>query len=491
MNTEQVLPTAQLGPISASKRIDVMDILRGFALIGIILMNIEWFGRFGEEAGRFDFSLTGADWGAGWFIRLFVEGKFYKLFSLLFGMGFAVMLLRAQEVGRPFGAWFVRRMLVLFTFGMAHLVFLWDGDILHDYAVGGLMLLGWVFIVRHQRMGWFCNPRSFMRLGVVILSLPFIIALGASFFFGATRTQDVMAEALVERKAVIAEVEIIKTDENRGLALLAKAKKESKADGNAKDIEEVDEDAMSAEQKVIYNAEKRFVSEHKRQERKDKELEVLSQGSYWQVVDLRLGEVSKVLKRTPIAALLMGFPLFLIGYWFIASGIFREPKKHINLFKSMTWIGLGTGLFISAGALLLMTHPVTENANGLIAISNVMFMFAQLPMTAGYLGAIVLICLTVRGNRWLSWLAPMGRMALTNYIMHSVILTSIFYGYAGGLYGHVSRFGQVGLVVAIIASQALLSRFWLKHFQFGPLEWLWRSMTYMKMQPMRVEKPQT
>ena len=90
-----------------------MDILRGFALLGIILMNIEWFNRSATDMRTFDVSLTGLDHAVGWLIRAFVEGKFYKLFALLFGMGFAVMLLRAKEVGRPFGAWFARRMLVL------------------------------------------------------------------------------------------------------------------------------------------------------------------------------------------------------------------------------------------------------------------------------------------------------------------------------------------------------------------------------------------
>jgi uncharacterized protein len=78
------------------------------ALIGILLMNIEWFGRSILELGTFDESLTGFDHAVGWLIRCFVEGKFYKLFALLFGMGFAVMLLRARESGKPFGAWFTR-----------------------------------------------------------------------------------------------------------------------------------------------------------------------------------------------------------------------------------------------------------------------------------------------------------------------------------------------------------------------------------------------
>jgi uncharacterized membrane protein YeiB len=109
-----------LSPVTESARIDVMDILRGFALIGIVFMNIEWFNRSGTDLRTFDVSLTGMNHAVGWLVRAFVEGKFYKLFALLFGMGFAVMLLRAREAGRPFGAWFIRRMLVLMLIGFLH-----------------------------------------------------------------------------------------------------------------------------------------------------------------------------------------------------------------------------------------------------------------------------------------------------------------------------------------------------------------------------------
>ena len=150
-NTPDSVP--ELAPIAAAKRIDAMDILRGFALIGILLMNVEWFNRPISDLGGFDNSLTGLDHAFGWLIRCFVEGKFYKLFALLFGMGFAVMLIRARDVGKPYGAWFTRRMLVLMVFGLLHMVFLWGGDILHDYAFGGLIFLGWVRLVAFHHRG--------------------------------------------------------------------------------------------------------------------------------------------------------------------------------------------------------------------------------------------------------------------------------------------------------------------------------------------------
>ena len=154
-----------LAPITAARRIDAMDILRGFALIGILLMNIEWFNRPIAELPRFDHALTGFDHAASFLVMLLVQGKFYKLFSLLFGMGFAIMLSRAQERGQPFTAVFLRRMLALWLIGVAHLVFFWGGDILHDYAVGGLLLLGWVGLWNRGRM------KRFAKIGGEMVSL--------------------------------------------------------------------------------------------------------------------------------------------------------------------------------------------------------------------------------------------------------------------------------------------------------------------------------
>ena len=136
------LPSLDLAPIAANERIEALDVVRGFALLGIFLMNIEYFNRtlasLNEGMPR---GLTGLDWLASWFIAYFVQGKFWTIFSLLFGMGFAVMMVRAELAGREFKKVYLRRVLALAVFGAAHFVFLWEGDILFSYAVGALMLM--------------------------------------------------------------------------------------------------------------------------------------------------------------------------------------------------------------------------------------------------------------------------------------------------------------------------------------------------------------
>ena len=116
--------------------------VRGFALLGIFLMNIEFFNRtfasFDEGMPR---GLTGMNWLASWFIAYFVQGKFWTIFSLLFGMGFAVMMVRAEQAGREFKKVYLRRVLALAVFGAAHFILLWEGDILFSYAVAALMLM--------------------------------------------------------------------------------------------------------------------------------------------------------------------------------------------------------------------------------------------------------------------------------------------------------------------------------------------------------------
>ncbi len=133
---------APFAPVAEGQRIEALDVVRGFALLGIFLMNIEWFNRpFGAFNEGIPRAATGLDWLATWFVNYFVAGKFWTIFSLLFGMGFAVMLVRAERAGREFTQVYLRRILALAVFGAVHYIFIWQGDILFSYAVGALALL--------------------------------------------------------------------------------------------------------------------------------------------------------------------------------------------------------------------------------------------------------------------------------------------------------------------------------------------------------------
>ncbi len=465
----------ELAPIAASMRIDAMDILRGFALIGILLMNIEWFNRPIASLGGFDKSLVGFDHAFGWLVRCFVEGKFYKLFALLFGMGFAVMLIRAKEAGRPFTAWFVRRMLVLLVIGLLHMIFLWNGDILHDYAIAGLVLLGWILLLRKERLRKFDNPRAFLKVSLTWLAFPIVAAAIAGIGFSVIYDHDKLTGQWEREQQIAATVDA------RMALPVEEAPDEAEADEP--------DDELTKEQEFELAVNERVEFERERDDGIEKETTAFTQSSYWEATKYRFWNALKWLKFSPVLTFTMLIPIFLLGYWFIATGVLRNHREHRHIFRPMAWLGMSVGLFFTTGGLMVMQSPPTEISGSLQATGNILFFAGQYALAAGYLGLIVTLLGSPRWAQRLGRLAPMGRMALTNYIMHSAILTSVFYGYAGGMFGQLSRAPQMLMVAIIVIFQLYFSAWWLSRFRFGPLEWVWRSLTYKSLQPMRLADP--
>lgn len=508
------LPQEELSPIKPSMRIDAMDILRGFALIGILIMNIEWFNRPISELGSANSALAGLDHVTGWLVRCFVEGKFYKLFALLFGMGFAVMINSAIEAGKPFGAWFVRRMVVLFVFGVLHLVFLWEGDILHDYAFAGLMLLALIYLFRTKRLQKYNHPKVFLKLGLWWLLLPPIIGIFVGIGFSLSHDNQKLSEQWQERQHILDLVEQLETqaelvaatpEVNSSVSLAEQTHNDALSDYQADeqnsqtspnevlyelaeedtltDANTEEEPELSPEQK----AQEIFETQQENKQEVAKELAALKDGNYWQATQYRAEKSIEHLLITPAFTFGMLLPIFILGYWLISAGIMRDYKQHTVLFSSMRRIGLGVGLFTTVAGLMIGDHPAVKDLGLLQIVGGFLFGMGQFFMAAGYLGLIMGLLMSPRWHRLLSYLAPLGRMALTNYLMHSLILTTLFYGYAGGLYGEISRAPQMLIVLAIIVLQIPLSSWWLKHYRFGPLEWLWRSLTYKKWQAFRIQ----
>jgi len=470
-----------LAPIVATERIDLMDVLRGFALIGILLMNVEWFNRPIAELLRLDTGLTGIDHAVAWCVKIFVEGKFYKLFSLLFGMGFAVMLTRAEAKGQPFAAMFVRRMAALLLFGMLHMVLFWGGDILHDYAVGGLLLLGWVALFRWRRLRKFDTDRFVRRFSLIAIAVPLVVGAAIGFGYGLARDPGESRRAWEERQRVEPRVEAMLADAKAGRRdLIADPKKKEG---------KVDLDKLPAAQRIEKQAEKHARRRAEHDKEVADEIKAFSQPSYWEATRFRTMFSLQKLAKTPIFALFILLPIFLLGFWLIRSGVVRNPEPHLGAYRIVALVGLLFGFMLSVAAYTILNHPATQLVNVFSVVGFMMNLCGQLLMAAGYFASFVLMMQRARWRERLHWLAPMGRMALTNYLMHSLILTTLFYGYAFAQFGRISRAPQMLLVVAIIAMQALLSRWWLSRFQYGPLEWLWRSITYWQWQSLRLPAP--
>jgi len=469
-----------LAPIVESRRIDAMDVLRGFALIGILFMNIEWFGRPIGDLGTFDESLTGLDHGAGWLVRCLIEGKFYKLFALLFGMGFAVMLIRAREAGRPFGWWFIRRMSVLLVIGLLHMIFIWPGDILHDYATAGFVLLGWVTLMQKPGLKRFDHAGAYLKTGLVWLSFMFVAVTLAAIAYGVGYDHAELTERWQEERDVAALVE-------EKLALPAPP--ETADDAEDPDGQDEEDLEPTREERVEERASEIADARRLHDERVAAEIAAYTQPSWLETTKFRASQSLRRLQSTIPFTLIILMPIFLIGYWFVASGVLRNHRQNRHIFRPMAWIGSVFGLFFTVAGLILMQYPTAMEQRPIIATGSTIFLLGQYLMSAGYLGIIVMLLGNETWRPRLQRLAPMGRMALTNYIMQTAILAVLFHGYGFGLWGEVARAPQMLLATAILVLQGFLSTWWLRRYRFGPLEWLWRSATYWSLQPMRLPVP--
>lgn len=514
LQTSPSLIMANLTPINISERINAIDILRGLAIAGILIMNIEWFNRAISNLGNQDTSLTGLDHAIGWLIRCFVEGKFYKLFALLFGMGFAVMLLRAKATQQPFAAWFSRRMLVLMAFGFLHMVFLWGGDILFDYGFAGLLLLGWVCLLKKPLFKSYDNPSSFLKLALVWLSVPILISIFTGIGFGLSHDNDQLTAQWHEQIKIAERVEKVNLAPARltqdkdemltattkmpvieavePLSLLSALAQNPSLDlipvkpvisstGSVETALEISPQAL-----IELQAQKIVVQQEKMQADVLEEVNAFTNNSYWQATKFRFDFALFMMTFTIPFAFTMLLPIFILGYWLVSSSIMMRYQEYDSAFKIMAYVGVGLGTVLEVAGLLVIQHPAVKQVMLLQMVGENLFGIGQFVMTVGYFGLIMALLVHQKWRKQLAVFIPMGRMALTNYIMHSVILSSIFYGYAGGYFGEISRVAQMLIAFVIIFVQLRFSRWWLNHYAFGPLEWLWRCLSYKKLQTMRL-----
>jgi len=360
-------------------RIVALDVLRGFALFGVLLVNMLDFSSSALRANTLGMRGNEFDQLIDILISFFAVVKFYLLFSFLFGIGFAVQMRRMEASNRPFVMFYLRRLLVLFIIGVAHTIFLWDGDILTLYAVAGVMLL----LVR--------------RLSTqILLGLAGIIALGGLVIFS-------FSTELSQMSAM-----------------------------------------MGTEDIAIFLT-----------------------GSYGDLVNYRLQQAYMLDIQIPMVLV-----MFLLGLVVGRSGILDEPDRYTPFLRRWWKWALPVGII---GNILLL-WGFQEGQSWMISIGV-------------HIGApalsFVYVCAVLLHAEKLRVLAPVGQMALTNYLTHSLVCTTLFYGYGFGLYDQLSPTLTFLLVFVIYGAQIVMSRLWMSRFRFGLMEWLWRSATYWQIQPIR------
>jgi uncharacterized membrane protein YeiB len=379
----------------------------------------------------------------------------------------------------------------------------WQGDILHDYTFSGLLMLGLIYLLRTKRFEKFNNPSAILKLALWWLSIPILLASLAGVGFGTFVDRQSITEQWQENQEIMAlvsqlEIQAAATKElpsPEQTELSEQALEVLSDDESTTELAQVESDLVEediAESEDIEptpeeQAQEIFEADQEQAQETAEEISALSKGTYWQATVFRTKAAIMWLAFTPVFAVILLLPIFLLGYWLVITGAITNHAQHPKLFGYMARIGLGVGLVATVSGLTILGHPAVEDIMPIQTAGSVLFNGGQFFMAAGYLGLLIRLLDSPRWYRILAKLAPLGRMALTNYIMHSLILTSIFYAYAGGMYGEISRAPQMLIVLAIFIIQIPLSSWWLKHYRFGPLEWLWRSLTYKKWQNFRVE----
>ena len=474
-------------PVAIRDRIQALDVVRGFALLGIALMNVEFFNRpLGDLDAGMPAGVTGIDYWAGWFVHGFVRGKFWTMFSLLFGMGFAVMLARATVAGRGFLWPYLRRTLALAAFGALHFIAVWTGDILFSYATGALLLVI-VFAAKPQVLLWLgvvllLLAAAFGMAGAAGHPLPWqpmlgfgipVLLLGAVAYalrrwpVSGWRAAGLALYLLPALAMTIGSAAMLGRPPEAEQDRIQLA--EAKTPAARKAVE-----AAIAQRDVQRAGHLRDIADETRLMRGD---------SYADATAWRADHFLKMQgQAVGFAIIVLG--LFLLGAWFIRAGVMTDPAAHLGLFRWLAWLGVPLGIGLSvAGVLLAPTHLRGQN-DAAFQVAMGLGLLGSLAASLGYIGAIVL-GLHGRLRRWLALLAPAGRMALTNYIAQSVIGTWVFYGYGLGQWG-MPRAQQLLYVLLVFALQVLASHWWLSRFRYGPLEWLWRWATYARRPSMRI-----
>ncbi|MBI5154240.1 DUF418 domain-containing protein [Candidatus Poribacteria bacterium] len=440
-------------PVSSADRVPSLDVVRGVALLGILLVNIYSFALPGASyTAPHIWKQGGAlDHAAFSFVYLFALQKFFSLFSLLFGAGLFLQTRGQEARGKPATSLYVRRLGFLALFGVFHAVFIWHGDILLPYAVCGLI----AFFMRKL------SDRVLIWTAAAFFLIPFLCCctpVGAAAKYGMQ-----VQQAEWQRAAA--------NDPNpRSFKNLLTSAEFP-----------VDFDTAAPVLKDGYFENfGRFASYYSSPIATSIEANMYRDGGYLHIFCFRV--LSWLFMLLAIAA---GFGFTILAYMLAGivlarRGVFQFPQDHSRLLKSFAVIGplVGIPLNVIALALIYSSNDYLRVAAG--AVQHL----GAVCLTAGYLGILLLLC---RGEEFLELASPLravGRMAFSNYILHSLVMTLIFYGYGLALYGRFGYAALLGFAVVMWAIQLAASPYRLSVFRFGPLEWLWRSFTYGRKQPM-------
>ena len=397
-----------LEPVAPSERIEGLDLLRGWAMFGVLWSNLNDWYYTTSPVTRLDRAL---EFGQTWFI----ESRFYALLCLLFGVGFAIQISRAQARGMDPRNVYLRRSATLLGIGLIHALLIWHGDILISYALASFALLLFRDATPRQQLVW----------GI-------LLAVGGNYIgnhlhFALGQTWRVPSQ-------------------------------------------------FAGGTPIIYGS-----------------------GTLAQIQATRFRDVATWWGLFGLTNFFTTTGSFLLGAWAYRSGLVSRviTKRKTTL----TFLAICTAVLLFGYSLEVfhwlnkLWKPLTAPPSSLLTLSawNPRNVFAGLLDQTERAGALLYASLLLlafqaaRGKRLLAPMSAAGRMALTTYLTQSVICTTLFYSYGLGWFGKVGYTGMLEITLSIYAAQLVISIWWLKRFQLGPVEWLWRTLTYGRAPAFRVQ----
>lgn len=392
-------------PVQSSNRIQQLDVFRGFAILGIFMVNILVMNC--GFTFRLDWETEQIALGQGkalFFLETFFYSKFFPIFSFLFGLGVALQFRKMNSTGSFSYTFFIRRFGALLAFGIAHILFVWSGDILNLYALIGFILL--LFVNR--------SAKFVLWLAILIFIFPYnrqIFEHIISWF------QFDFAAPLNE----IARPEVIELKRN---------------------------------------------------------------GSYWSGVLLRIKEYKFAMELLYAGIGQTALSMALFGLYLVKKGVVDHLSEFVNKIQ-WKFLVIAGSLIIFRLILLYVIWPSFEIERGtFLSISlYTFFILGEISMALFYLFILAKLLQNKFWNTLISPLQYVGKMAFTNYILQSVV-GHLMMRYFGG-YEMFSPTQLILIVLAVFAFQIVLSKIWLTKFKYGPLEWLWRMISYQKILPLK------
>ena len=358
------MSASDIGPVSSRERIEILDVLRGLAVGGILIGNVQWFSGYGMVPPSIADQAPLADQITRFLVHFFIEGKFYSIFSFLFGFGFAMQIARAEERGDINASLFKRRLVWLLIIGLLHAYLLWAGDILSIYALMGFALL----LFRNK------SSESLLKWAFWLMVVPIATYILLYIAFIALAPADIQARIAA-----------------------------GQIEGWNQTVTTVRE---SSYLQIITDFNLNYVA-----------------GRYGGLIfQMRLPKI---------------LAMFLLGLYAYRIGVFQNPSEQRSFIRRIMVWGLALGL-IGNLAMAVLSGGEGSFPPSPAGIAGVIgYAFGVPALALGIVASVVMLWQSDMPRRVLSVLAPVGRMALTNYLLQTIVCVTVFYGYGFGLFGSV------------------------------------------------------